>query len=356
MLYLSFLITLAFGLLPSQQKPTTPMLLDSSSNPLDRDEDLIPDSIDDSGDDYSSGDTYFLLVTTFIENEIGSGKLWVVPIDFNMREFSYELITGLDRPTGVCFDVNHDLLYIVDNGFSDTGYIYQYEIDWDDDEVFILSRNIYVIVYEGVSPYDCKVDEYGNMYFVEAEYDSINMVSYIDLYSGFTNMNYTIYSSEPFVSHPVALEVIDSEDIYFVNHYNGDEVGSVNRADAATEFINSGEVDILVKNNYRTWGLAHTEENLVFYSMDTGEIMVVDDNDPDDINLKCEDLLSKPRGMCYGDGHVYLAEYEIGNIWKFRDNDKEEKPDLFIGLQGAYAVFCVNYAGVLVVAMIGHFI
>ena len=101
--------------------------------------DLIPNSIDDSGDDYSSGDTYFLLVTTFIESNPGAGKLWVVPIDPDMREFSYELITGLDRPTGVCFDVNHNFLYVVDNGFEETGHIYQYEIDWYEDETFVLS-------------------------------------------------------------------------------------------------------------------------------------------------------------------------------------------------------------------------
>ena len=356
MLLFPILFSQCLGLRMAAQDLVAPMLLESSTNPLDRDEDLIPDSIDDSGDDYSSGDTYFLLVTTFIESNPGAGKLWVVPIDPDMREFSYELITGLDRPTGVCFDVNHNFLYVVDNGFEETGHIYQYEIDWYEDETFVLSRNVYVIIYSGLKPFDCKIDEYGNMYFLEASYDSINMISYLDLYSGFTNMNYTIYSSDPFVSYPVSLEVVGSEDIYFANHYNGDEVGSVNRADASTEFVNGGEVDVLVKNKYRTWGLAHTAEDLVFFTLETGEVWTVDDNDPNDLQLKSQDFLEQPRGMCYGDGYVYLAEYDVGNVWRFRDNRKEETPDMFIGLEGAYAVFCVNSGVLLTAAISAYFI
>ena len=129
---------------------------------------------------------------------------------------------------------------------------HQYEIDWKTDELFVLARNVYVVVYEGVNPYDCKVDEYGNLYFLEAEYDTINMISYLDLYSGFTNMNYTIYQSDPYVSYPVALEIINSKDIYYANNYNGDQVGSINRADAKTKYVNGGKVNILVKNNFKT--------------------------------------------------------------------------------------------------------
>ena len=188
---------LSLAKLSTPQGFISPVLLESNS--LNRDESLIPDSINDSGPDYNKGDTYFVLVTTFIEDQPGSGKLWVVPTDLKMREYSYELIIGLNRPTGVCFDKNHRFLYIVDNGFVGNGFIYQYEIDWKTDELFVLARNVYVVVYEGVDPYDCKVDEYGNLYFLEAEYDTINMISYLDLYSGFTNMNYTIYQSVIFI-------------------------------------------------------------------------------------------------------------------------------------------------------------
>lgn len=349
MFLLAFLVFLAETKDLQQQEPLFPVLLESSTNPLERSEDIIPDSIDDSGDDYSSGDTYFILVTTFIEGESGSGKLWVVPNDQEMIEFSYELITGLDRPTGSCLDVNHGFLYIVDNGFEDQGYIYQYEVQWDTDEIFILSRNIYVIIYSGRKPYDCKIDQYGNMYFLEAEYDSINIISYLDLYSGFTNMNYTIYSSEPYVSYPVALQVEDSEDIYYANLYNGDEVGSINRADAYTEYINGGEVNMLVKNKYKTWGVAHTANDLVFFSLDSGEIWAVDDDNSDELYMKNKDLMKKPRGMCYGDSNVFVADYEDGIIWIFKDNGKQENPEMFIAIQGSYSVFCVNSAIALVV-------
>ena len=336
----------------SLQQPMGPVLLESVNSPWDADE--IPSSINDSGDNYYSGSTYFLLVTTFIEDDPGSGKLWVVPVDQKMREYSYEIIVGLDRPTGSCFDVNHNFLYIVDNGFNGTGYIYQYEIAWDADEEFILSRDVYAIVYEGVKPFDCKIDKYGNMFFLEAEYDTINIISYLDLYSGFTNMNYTIYSSDPYVSYPVSLDVINSEDIYYSNHYNGDEVGSVVRADAKTEYINGGEVDILVKNVYRTWGVTHTKKNLVFFALDNGDIWTVNDNNPNKLNLKNQNILIQPRGMSYGDHYVYVAEYANGTIWRFNDNIHEEMPQMIIRIEGAYSVFCVSFSKIIMVLLVGY--
>ncbi|OMJ77169.1 hypothetical protein SteCoe_23313 [Stentor coeruleus] len=263
-----------------------------------------------------------------------------------MIEFSYELIVGLDKPTGSCLDINHGFLYIVDNGFEDNGHIYQYEVQLDDGDFFILSRSIYVIIYSGRKPYDCKIDQYGNMDFLEAEYDSINIISYLDLYSGFTNMNYT---SEPYVSYPVALQIENSEDIYYANLYNGDDVGSINRADAYIEFINGGEVNILVKNKYKTWGVAHTANDLVFFSLDNGEIWAVDDKNPDELYMKNKNSMKKPRGMCYGDSKVFVVDYEDGIVWMFKDNGKIESPKMIIGIQGSYSVFCVNSAVVYVV-------
>ena len=345
---------LSLAKLSTPQGFISPVLLESNS--LNRDESLIPDSINDSGPDYNKGDTYFVLVTTFIEDQPGSGKLWVVPTDLKMREYSYELIIGLNRPTGVCFDKNHRFLYIVDNGFVGKGFIYQYEIDWKTDELFVLARNVYVVVYEGVNPYDCKVDEYGNLYFLEAEYDTINMISYLDLYSGFTNMNYTIYQSDPYVSYPVALEIINSKDIYYANNYNGDQVGSINRADAKTKYVNGGKVNILVKNNFKTWGLTFGTSEYVYFSLETGEVWSVKNNDPSLLEIKSNKTFNKPKGLAYGSGFVYLAEFDIGNICKFNDTNAKETPELFIGLEGAYSVFCVNYGQILVVVLIEYLV
>lgn len=62
--------------------------------------------------------------------------------------------------------MNNDFLYVVDHTFDPSiGLIYQYEIDWDDDDDFEIGSNVYTVVYEGSKANDCSVDEYGNLYF-----------------------------------------------------------------------------------------------------------------------------------------------------------------------------------------------
>lgn len=103
------------------------LFLQDSTNPLERDISDIPESIDDFGNEYTDGDVNFLLATSFMDNDIGTGKLWVIPLKTEDIEDAYTLITGLNKPTGSCLDINHDFLYICDKG-EETGYIYQYEV------------------------------------------------------------------------------------------------------------------------------------------------------------------------------------------------------------------------------------
>jgi len=77
--------------------------------------------------------------------------------------------------------------------FGATGAIYQYEVDWDGDDDFEISKDVYTVIYEGAKANDCSVDEYGNLYFT-TESHQINIVSYLDLWSGFTNQHVTIYN------------------------------------------------------------------------------------------------------------------------------------------------------------------
>jgi 6-phosphogluconolactonase (cycloisomerase 2 family) len=110
--------------------------------------------------------------------------VWAIPKDD--RDEGFALIQGLHQPTALCFDVNHDFLYVCDKTDANTGMIYQYEVDWDSDDTFELASHVYAEIYKGPAPTGCSIDEYGNMFFSTAD-DRIHIVSYLDLWSGFTN-------------------------------------------------------------------------------------------------------------------------------------------------------------------------
>ena len=155
-------------------------------------------------------------------------------------------------------------------------------------------------------------------------------------------MNYTLYESEPYVSNPSALDVISSEYIYFANKDNGDEVGSVNRAEAYNEYVNGGSVKILAKNTYNTLGVAHSNKGLVYFTLETGDVWVVDDSDPDLLFLKTQGNFTDPQRLSFGSGLIYVTDFDQGQLWTLNDNTNEETPKLIIELQGCYSVFCVN--------------
>jgi sugar lactone lactonase YvrE len=90
--------------------------------PLDRDDNEIPEDIDEDGDDNNDGDVQWVLVTSFDEKEAKSGKVWVVPNDDNDEGFT--LISGLTKPNAVCFDVNHEFLYVSDAVDDKNGILY----------------------------------------------------------------------------------------------------------------------------------------------------------------------------------------------------------------------------------------
>ncbi len=94
---------------PSDMVTMSPQSLAYS---LDRDDDEIPEDIEDDGDDNNDGDKMWVLISSFQDGEEKSGKIWAVPEDDNDEGFT--LISGLNRPTGVCFDVNHEFLYVCD--------------------------------------------------------------------------------------------------------------------------------------------------------------------------------------------------------------------------------------------------
>jgi hypothetical protein len=78
-------------------------------NPLTRDIDDLPDDVDDEGDDQVDRDFLCLLVSTFKDNEAGSGEIIVVP---NCDDEDFSLIASLDKPVGMCFDEQHRVLFV----------------------------------------------------------------------------------------------------------------------------------------------------------------------------------------------------------------------------------------------------
>lgn len=70
----------------------------------------------------------------------------------------------------------------------------------------------------------------------------------------------------------------------------------------------------------------------------------IDANGDKERYIKSTDFFRDPRGLCYGDGKVYVADYEKGEVYFLHDNDKvNEKPKEFVKIQGAYGLYCVNY-------------
>ena len=265
------------------------------------------------------------------------------------------LISGLQRPTGLCFDVNHDFLYVTDIGYEQIGFIYQYEISWNDKGRFILKRDVYIQIYEGKSPYDCKVDEYGNLFFIDSEDSIVYAIGYLDLWSGFKNQHYPVYTrntNQQNIDTPVAMDIHNSKTLYFINNRNSMDSGLLNSASAVPVSTNSSAVDILIRSSFKGWGLAYTENDYVFYSQSNGDVWAYDTQDEDKQHIKSTGFFKDPRGLCYGDGKVYVADYELGEVYTLDDDsDDNETPKEFVKIQGAYNVFCVNsdsdFGGVL---------
>jgi hypothetical protein len=289
---------------------------------------------------------YWILVGSFKNNEAGSGKVYLVPEDD--PEESTVLISGLDKPVGICFDGNYDFLYVVDPTFGDEGYIYQFSIDWDDDDNFNLASAEYVIVYQGANPYSCWVDEFSNLYFVDASNHSVNLISYLDLWSGFTNYYYTLYERDEdnkLINTPVGIAVYDSEDLYFVNNEVDEEAGVLNRAKAYTEGSTNSEIEQKVRGKVGAWALAVSEDYVHFISTDNS-LWCLDRDDKTETVQRAEGLFMDARGICYGDGDIYVADFEAGKIYEFDDDDDDEESDdldVWTAIENPYALYCVNW-------------
>lgn len=200
----------------------------SPQNPLGRDSDELPDTPGDKGREPNSGDFQWLLISTFIEGQTETGKVWAAPAD--SPEDAYALIVGLERPNAICFDPNHDFLYVCD---SSQGVIYQYVVDWDDDDRFIISSDVVTRIISNANPQSCAIDAYGNLYYTDT--DSINVVAYLDLWGGYEGQNRVLYEGGDLMDGPKGLDVYRSRRIYYVNSRNTGDAGLLNMAPTRSE-------------------------------------------------------------------------------------------------------------------------
>jgi hypothetical protein len=318
--------------------------LQAVDNALGRDEDDLPDDVDDEGDDQVDGDFLFLIVSSFEDGVEGTGKIIVVPKDEDEENFT--LIDGLDKPVGICFDNNNEFLYVADPTYGDTGYLYQFVIDWDDDDTFTLKSNEYTIVYSGANPYSCFVDEYGNVYFTDASENKINMISYLDLWSGYTNYYYTLYERDDDtqeIDTPVGINVYDSADLYFVNNNIENGAPVLAKTDANVKGTNSKEIKRKVEGKSPAWAVA-VSDDYVYFTTTEGSLWVMDREDKSEASEKASKFFAEARGVCYGDDDIYVADYSRGEIYEFSDDDDEETGNAWETIENPYAVYCVNSA------------
>ncbi|OMJ83560.1 hypothetical protein SteCoe_15467 [Stentor coeruleus] len=307
---------------------------------LERDDDEAPEEDAEPEEEYQDGETNFILVTTYIPDEEGTGKVFV--FDKENPENFVELVIGLQEPTGVCFDVNHNFLYVADQGGLSDGGIFQYQISWEpEDGIFTLDNTVYVQIYTG-TPSDCKVDAYGNLYYTELLTNSIHKVTYADLYNGYANEFTILYIADEETNHidrPIAIEVFESEDIYFVNNVDGTVSGTLNKAEAELEDTNEEPIFVLVSETSPAWGLA-IGEKYAYYSLDSGEVSGYHLDDRTVTRFSTGFFIA-PRGLCYGDNKVYVTDNGAGALYKMEEGEDDE-PEIVAFIQAVSACFCVN--------------
>lgn len=311
------------------------------------------DGTESKGDDVMYGDLQFILVTSFLEGMEGTGKVWAISKD--ALDDARVIIAGLEKPTGICFDTNNNFLYVADPGFTNKGYIYQYEILWDDDEEFVLKTDEYVIIIEDAAAYDCAVDEYGNLFFVDFFDHEINVVNYSDLWAGTKNQEYAIYARTEIsipISYPLAIDVVHSTKLWYVNNLNCDVYGLLGSASADTEYLNDDSIDSKVHSEFRGWGVAVGKSKLAYFSMSSGEVYAFDTMDEEKTYLKSKEFFGAPRGICYGEDKVFVADYERGVVYSMGDNNDEETPEGYVRIEGSYNVFCVNSSNQLMLSLV----
>ena len=312
-----------------------------SPNPFNRSEDKRPERGEKKGKEAREGSLRFLLVSTFQGQTPGSGKVWVVPASREERKDSFVLVAGLQTPTGVCYDRNHEFLYVCDPGLHS---VLQFEINTDQGRQFTLATDQVATIYQGTAPSACAVDGFGNLYITDSAANSIEFVNYRDLWTGYVGLNATLYQGygeTAGIGGPIGIQIPNSDILYIANSRNQEDLGLLDSAPTQQDRgINA--LSALLRTEHRPQGLALSPD-LAYYSSSDGTIWAYRYQGKPSLYLKSVDFFKSPSGLCYSHGNVYIADYILGEVFSFPDTPSEKVDSKgFIKVSGAYGLACIN--------------
>lgn len=233
--------------------PTESFLQRSAPNPLSRDEDDYREERREVR--RKEGKTQWLLVTSFQEERQGSGKVWAVPTANYTLGFT--LIGGLSRPTGACYDADHQLLYVCDPGQN---AIFQYDISRKHFAFELRSELVATIVSQG-QPQDCSLSSTGDLYYLDA--NSTYRVNYADLWAGYMDQQVLFAEDSQEFSSPIAIAHSPNDTIYFINNDHAGEAGLLKSLDKSGQTYRT-----LVRQDKSAWGLAISPTGAYFSVLD----------------------------------------------------------------------------------------
>mmetsp|Transcript_24026 Transcript_24026/g.42679 ORF Transcript_24026/g.42679 Transcript_24026/m.42679 type:complete len:373 (-) Transcript_24026:13-1131(-) len=291
------------------------------------------------GESSSPGINLIVLMTSFVTNQNSTGQLWAIYEED--PEAPEIVIQALNKPIGVCVDVNNDYMYIVEQASPDgKGAVYRYEVSWNSKEFDVKAGPVTVLTSD--EPTDCDVDVYGNLYVTDATLQRIVAISFLDL----ETQNYewfNMYTSKQFQLNTVAaLDVDDSGNLYYINGKVSNNGGLINRGRTNITETNEDQPETLVTQDLIGWSIALTPENIFFTASKQG-IYGVNLATPGTPLLITE--LTTPKGMCYADGSVYVADVNTASIYKLSDSlEADADPEVYLTLSNPYALECINSA------------
>lgn len=216
-------------------------------SPMSRDEDEYRE--DQQETRKGSGKTQWLLVTSFDADSRGSGKVWAVPT--SNYTLGFTLIGGLTRPTGVCYDANHELLYVCDPGEN---AIYQYDISRKHFEFELRSDQVATIRSQG-NAVDCSVGGNGDLYYLDG--NATFVIDFSDLWMGYMDQQ-TLYAgdTDQFAS-PVAIAQSRNGTLFYLNSDNPGDMGLL-------KSVNNSQYRTLVREEKSATGLTVTSTGAYF--------------------------------------------------------------------------------------------
>lgn len=300
----------------------------SAQNPFNRDADELDTS---KGKEARDGKLNFLLVSTFNPEVSGSGQVWMVPRHDKSK--SFVLLGGVETPTGLCFDKNHNFLYVCDPAQAS---IFQYSVRVTKHGLILNSDQV-ATVYQGFAPTDCAVDAYGHLYFTDLANNTISRIEYSNLWAGFVDQQQTLYQrteTPNSVDAPLGIDVADRT-LYWVNSADFQDSGVL-----VSGAVEGGRETILLRDEMQPRAVTVSKHFVHFVSQ--GQVWAYLLGKERNLLLKSSHF-SDPRGICQGEGHVYVTDLVRNRVMTFKEGWEEEAElNTFLRIVRPYGIVCIN--------------